>query len=167
MVAINPANGPIPKPTKRPKRPRNALSRGGKKPKEAGRRYEKSFADKYGFKRQLGSGAFGATDPALQGDVIGNIGPIGLLVEAKSWNKVDGRGEKVVSFPVSLLDKISKEAAQLGRAPIFLYHVKNASDEWAVVRFDWLFDTIKELTDQNAMLTEQLEEALNAVNDED
>ena len=141
---------PVPKPPKKIKKPasglgRSPFKRGGKKPKEAGRRYEKSFADKYGYRRQVGSGAFGAVDPMLLGDVVGEIGRLKLLFETKSWDKVDGRGEKVVSFPASLLDKISAEAALLGRTPIFIYHIKGASDEWAVVRYDWLHNTLTSL----------------------
>lgn len=144
MVSINPANGPIPKPKKKPKVSPKPMNRGGKKPKEAGRRYEKSFADKYSFKRQVGSGAFGVADPMLLGDVTGSIGSKDFLFELKSWDKVSGRGEKTVSFPVALLEKISKEASLLGKAPCFIYHVKGASDEWAVVRFDWLYDLIND-----------------------
>jgi len=158
MVSINPANGPIPKPKKRPKKTQAGLRRGGKKPKEAGRRYEKSFADKYGMRRQVGSGAFGSVDPLLVGDVIGEIGRLKLLFEAKSWDKVDGRGEKVVTFSKALLDKISKEAQLLGRAPIFLYHIKGESDEWAVVRYDWLHDLITKWEEEIINLAEQLDE---------
>jgi hypothetical protein len=141
---------PINKPPKKIKKPyaglkRTPLKRGGKKPKEAGRRYEKSFADKYGYRRQVGSGAFGSADPTLLGDVVGEIGRLRLLFELKSWDKVDGRGEKVVSFPSSLLDKISAEADLLGRLPIFIYHIKGASDEWAVVKYEWLHDTLTSL----------------------
>jgi hypothetical protein len=132
------------------------MARGGKKPREAGRRYEKAFADKFQMRRQVGSGAFGGADPMLHGDVIGEIGRLKLLIEAKSWNKVDGRGEKVVSFSVSLLDKISREADLLGRLPIFVYHVKGSSDEWAVVRFDWLYETIKALELEVEELTLQV-----------
>lgn len=154
MAALNPANGPIPKPRKKAKT--TGLSRGGRKPKEAGRRYERKFADQYGFRRQVGSGAFGPHNPDLLGDVIGDIGHLKLLFENKSWDKVDGRGEKVVSFPVALLTKISKEAELLGRIPIFIYHVKGASDEWAVVKYEWLHDTLMQLTQQIAELEAQI-----------
>lgn len=143
MVSINPADGPIPKPAKKVKNPR-PLGRGGRKPKEAGRRYEKAFADKYGFQRQVGSGAFGVVDPLLLGDVKGEIGSRKLLLECKSWEKVSGRGEKVVSFPAALLDKIAKEAELLGRSPVFIYHIKNSTDEWAVVKFSWLYELIED-----------------------
>lgn len=146
---------PVPKPKKKVKAPPKPM-RGGRKPKEAGRRYEKKFADKYGFKRVLGSGAFGAMDPMLNGDVSGEIGRLKILFEAKSWDKVDGRGEKVVSFSAALLDKIAKEAELLGRAPIFIYHIKNSTDEWAVVKYDWLHETLTNLMNQIDELERQL-----------
>lgn len=136
-------DGPIRKPTPKKKKSPTGLRRGGKKPKEAGRRYEARFAEKYGMRRQVGSGAFGVADPLLVGDIIGEIGRLRLLFEAKSWDKVDGRGEKVVSFSKSLLDKISREAEVLGREPIFIYHIKNDPTEWAVVRYDWLQQLIE------------------------
>lgn len=148
---------PAPKPKKKIKSAPKGLSRGGKKPKEAGRRYEKKFADQYGFKRVLGSGAFGAMDPMLNGDVSGEIGRLKLLFEAKSWDKVDGRGEKVVSFPAALLAKIAKEAELLGRAPIFLYHIKGDTEEWAVVKYSWLHETLTSLWQQIEELERQLE----------
>lgn len=137
-------DGPIRKPTPKKKKPRKALGSGGRKPKEAGRRYEKSFAEKYGHRTQLGSGAFGAVDPSLVGDVLGEIGRLKLAFETKSWDKVDGKGEKVVSFHKSLLDKIEREAELLGRAPIFIYHIKNDTNEWAVVKYSWLQSLIEQ-----------------------
>lgn len=154
MVSINPAQGPIPKPKKREKKPAKGLSRGGRKPKEAGRRYEKSFADRYGMRRQVGSGAFGVVDPMLLGDVVGEIGRLRLLIEAKSWDKVDGRGEKVVSFSKALLEKISREAQVLGREPLFIYHIKGDTEEWAVVRYDWLHDLITKWEDEIQRMAE-------------
>jgi hypothetical protein len=134
------------------------MARGGRKPKEAGRRYEKSFADKYGYHRQVGSGAFGALDPTLLGDVVGEIGRLKLLFETKSWDKVDGRGEKVVTFPVSLLDKISREAALLQKTPVFIYHVKGSTDEWAVVKWDWFHNLLSDLFREIDILTELTKE---------
>lgn len=147
---------PAPKPEPKPKRQRTGLQRGGRKPKEAGRRYEARLADRYGMRRQVGSGAFGGIDPMLLGDVIGEVGRLKLLIEAKSWNKVDGRGEKVVTFPAALLDKISREAELLGRVPLFVYHVKGSTEEWAVVRFDWLYETLSELEREVSELTDQV-----------
>lgn len=149
---------PVPKPQKKIKAPPKGLRRGGRKPKEAGRRYEKKFADTYGFKRVLGSGAFGSQDPTLNGDVSGEIGRLKLLFEAKSWDKVDGRGEKVISFPAALLAKIAKEAELLGRAPIFIYHLKGSTDEWAVVKYEWLHETLTSLWNQIEELERQLEQ---------
>lgn len=150
MVSINPAKGPIPKPKKILKQ------KGGRKPKETGRRYEKHFADKFGYHRQVGSGAFGAVDPTLLGDVTGEIGRLRLLFETKSWDKVDGRGEKVVTFSVSLLNKIAKEAELLERVPVFIYHVKGSTDEWAVVKWDWFHTILTGLMQEIAELEEQV-----------
>lgn len=162
MVSIRgDETGPILKPTPKPKKAPTGLARGGKKPKEAGRRYERHFADKYDMHRQVGSGAFGVVDPSLVGDITGEIGRLKLLFEAKSWHQVDGRGEKVVTFSVALLDKIAREAEQLGRVPLFIYHVKGATDEWAVIKYDWLHEILGNLENEIAELTLQLEEALN------
>lgn len=162
MVSIRgDETGPILKPTPKPKKAPTGLARGGKKPKEAGRRYERHFADKYDMHRQVGSGAFGVVDPSLVGDITGEIGRLKLLFEAKSWHQVDGRGEKIVTFPVSLLDKISKEAVSIGRIPLFVYHPKGSSDEWAVVKYSWLHDVLKEQEDMIAQLTLQITELLD------
>lgn len=148
-------DGPIDKPKPKEKKPRKPL-RGGRKPKEAGRRYEARFAERYGMRRQVGSGAFGVADPTLVGDVVGEIGRLKLLFEAKSWDKVDGRGEKVVSFSKSLLDKINREAELLGREPIFIYHIKNDTTEWAVVKYNWLHELIKKWESEiKALIDEQ------------
>jgi hypothetical protein len=142
------------------------MSRGGKKPKEAGRRYEKSFADRYGYRRQVGSGAFGGVDPTLLGDVVGEIGRLKFLFETKSWDKVDGRGEKVVTFPVALLHKIAKEAELLQKIPIFVYHVKGASDEWAVVKWDWFHNLLTGLMQEIAEYEGQLNATTNGCNND-
>src|SRR6266853_6246805 len=98
-LALNPATQPIPKPQKKIKN-KVPMKRGGTRPSEAGRRYEKEFADKYGFHRQVGSGAFAAADMMLQGDITGEIGRLRLLFESKAWNMMNGKGEKIVSFPL-------------------------------------------------------------------
>ena len=95
----------------------------------------------------------------LLGDVVGEIGRLRLLFELKSWTVVEGRGEKTVTFPLSLLEKIASEAEVLGRVPVFVYHVKNASNEWAVVEYSWLHKTISYYEETIAALEEQLLEA--------
>lgn len=149
---------PAPKPKPKVKKPKPSFQRGGRKPKDAGRRYEASFAKKYAMTRVVGSGAFGAVDPTLHGDVSGAIGRKQYLIETKSYDRVDGRGEKIVTFPVAFLDKISKEAQVMGKIPLFIYHVKNSSEEWAVVRFDWLYETLSALETEIAELTLQVME---------
>lgn len=162
-----------PKPPKKEKKPRSPLSYGGKKPKEAGRRYELSFAKRYDepdgprshtgkplihFRRRPGSGAF----LELKGDILGDLVQLKLLFEAKSWHKMDGRGEKTVTFPASLLYKLDEEAKTEDRVPMFIYHIKNDSEEWAVIRYSWLHDKIRTYELAIRELTEQLEEALDA-----
>jgi len=139
-------NGPILKPEPKIK--------GGRKPKDAGKRYERSFAQKYGYKRVVGSGAFGLVDPTLQGDVVAQIGPLDMLLELKSLTKVDGRGEKTVNFPLLFLEKIEQEAASIGKIPGLVYHVKGDTKEYIVLRFDWF----KELVEDYERQLEELEE---------
>lgn len=131
-----PERGPILKPE--PK------IRGGKKPREAGRRYERAFAQKYGFKTVLGSGSFGKVDPSLQGDVVATFGGIDWLLEAKSLNKIDGRGEKIVNFPLSFIEKIALEAASMNKIPGLIYHPKGSSKEYIVLDFGWFLDLVED-----------------------
>lgn len=157
---------PISKPPPREKKPRKPLrrtpmARGGRKPKEAGRRYERDFSNKYGFQRQVGSGAFGKLDPMLVGDVAGAIGKLKFLFELKSLEQYNGRGERTVSFPKAWLDKINLEAKSVGRLPVFIYHLKGAPEEWAVIRYDVLYAILTELEEQIAALEEQLQECLS------
>lgn len=172
MVVLQP--GAVPKPAKREKPAPKGLRRsGGRKPREQGRRYEQRFARKYDepdgptstsgkplihYHRNPGSGAF----VGLKGDVLAELVSLNLVFEAKSWTPVEGRGGKTVTFPASLLDKIDEEAKQLGRIPIFIYHVKGQEEEWAVVRYSWLHSKLREYELQIRSLTEQLEEALHA-----
>lgn len=128
--------GPIAKPEPR--------IRGGKKPKDAGKRYERSFAQKFGYKRVVGSGAFGVVDPMLQGDVMAKIGHLDMLLELKSLTKVDGRGQKIINFPLSFLEKIELEAKSIGKVPGLLYHVKGDTKEYIVLRFDWFKELVED-----------------------
>lgn len=129
--------------------------RGGKKPKEAGRRYERALAQKYGFKTVLGSGAFGAVDPTLQGDVVAKIGDLDMLLELKSLNKIDGRGEKIVNFPLSFLEKIDQEARSMNKVPGLIYHPKGSTQEYIVLRFDWFKEKIEDYMAQIEYLQEE------------
>lgn len=171
----------VPKPEKQQKAAAKGLSRsGGRKPKEAGRRFEQRMVDKYTeaksplpcpncgqlplvyVKRQVGSGAFGKADPDLVGDLLLNIGRLRLLAEAKSWNKTLASGEKTINVPASVLYKLDQEARQLGRDPIGLFHMKNDTEEWAFVRLDWLINNLREWERCIRDLDQQLEEALAA-----
>ena len=128
--------GPILKPTPKPK--------GGRKPKNAGRRYERVFADKYGGKRVVGSGAFGVVDPVLVGDVAVRVGELDMLMELKSLNQLNGRGERIVSFPLSWIEKIDREARSIGKIPGFIYHPKGSSDEYIVLNFAWFKELMED-----------------------
>lgn len=173
MVVLQP--GAPPKPTKQPKEPKRGFQRGGRKPKDAGRRYEHRFATKFNepdgptdekgkqlihFRRQVGSGAFGKADPGLKGDILGDIVRLRLAFEAKSWDKINGRGEKTVTFPADFLYKIDEEAKTLNRDPIFVYHIKGDEEEWAVVRYSWLHEKLREYELYVYQLEHQLDEAL-------
>lgn len=118
--------------------------RGGKKPKDAGRRYERSFSQKHDYKRVVGSGAFGLVDPNLQGDVVATIGDMDFLLELKSLNKVNGRGEKIVNFPLAFLEKIDQEARSMNKIPGLIYHPKGSTQEYIVLRFDWFKEKIED-----------------------
>lgn len=172
-MTAKPFFNPAPKPTKKEKKPRSPLSFGGKKPKEAGRRYELSFSKKYDepdgptwpsgkpmiyVRRRPGSGAF----VELKGDILADIVKLRIMFEAKSWAQVDGRGEKTVTFPTSLLYKLDEEAKTEDRVPMLIYHVKNDSEEWAVIRYSWLHAKLRDYELQVQSLTEQLEEAMAA-----
>ena len=129
--------------------------KGGKKPKDAGKRYERAFAQKNDFKRVVGSGAFGTVDPALQGDVGAKIGDLDMLLELKSLNKINGRGEKIVNFPLSFLEKIDQEARSMNKVPGLIYHPKGSTQEYIVLRFDWFKDKIEDYMAQIEHLQEE------------
>lgn len=158
MTSIRgPETGPILKPTKRVKeKKRSPLAGGGRKPKEAGRRKEREFSNAYGFTRVAGSGAFGAADPILGGDIRGDVGRKKFLLEMKAWEKVDARGEKTINIPISILDKIRKESEILARYGGVIYHPKGTSRYIAI--FDWV-DFYELLTEQEEYIA-RLEAAL-------
>lgn len=110
------------------------------------------------MRRQVGSGAFGNVDPILKGDIKGEIGRLLLLFEAKSWDQVDGRGAKTVSFPVALIDKIEAEALTEDRFPIFVYHPKGSQREIAFCYYDRLHALLKEAYRQLMAYESQLSE---------
>jgi hypothetical protein len=150
---------PVPKPPKKVKKA-PAKKRGGKAPKKAGIRQEANFRDQYdGFERVVGSGAFGAYDPTLRGDLKGQIGRKRFLLEMKAWTTVNARGEKTISLPISVLDKIREEADMelTPRHAGVIFHPMN-SNRWIAI-FDWqdLYDLLKEQEDYIA----RLEEAVN------
>lgn len=140
MGSLRPATGPIPKPT--PKK------RGGKSPRDSGIGFERKFVKKHGYKRVVGSGAFGLQDPMLKGDVEARIGDKDYLLETKNLNKVDGRGEKTVTFPLSFLEKITKEAEAKGRIPGLIYHPKGSSKDYLFVEFDWFKELVEDYVRQ-------------------
>ena len=166
MVALNPYDGPNWKPERRVKAPSTGLQRGGRKPKEAGRRFEQRVKDKYHdpplvvVKRQVGSGAFGKTDPMLLADLLIDIGRLRLAAEAKSWDKVDAQGRKTITVPASVLYKLDQEAKLLNRDPIGIFHMKYDPEEWVFVRMSWFVEKLKEWEGTIIALEEQLEDVL-------
>lgn len=165
--------GAPPKPVPREKSAPKGLRSAGRKPKEAGRRYEQRFVRKYdepdgptdakgkpliNFRRVPGSGAF----VTLPGDVLAELVSLNLVFELKSWDRVNARGEKTVTFPLRLLTKIDEEAKQLNRVPLLIYHQKNEEEEWAVVRYSWLHEKLRTYELAIRDLTEQLEEVTRA-----
>lgn len=155
MVVLQPAKGALPKPPKR----RSKIAGGGRAPKEAGRRKEREFANQYDFTRVVGSGAFGPSDPLLGGDIRGEVGTKKFLLEVKSWDKVNARGEKTINLPVSILDKIRQEAEVLTRYGGVIFHPKGTSRYIAI--FDWndFYELLKsqeeEIERLNAFIAEE------------
>jgi hypothetical protein len=131
----------VPKPPKKEKRQpssllRTGIKRGGRKPKDSGRRQEREFANKYEeFTRVVGSGAFGNFDPMLKGDLKGIIGRKPFLLEMKSWATVNALGEKTINIPLSVLDKVRIEGETEGRYAGVVFHPKGTSRYIAI--FDW------------------------------
>lgn len=71
------------------------MKRGGKAPRKAGIKQEGNFVNLYdGFRRVVGSGAFGNFDPTLKGDIKGEVGRKRFLLEMKAWATVNGRGKR-------------------------------------------------------------------------
>jgi hypothetical protein len=136
MVSIRgDEEGPILKPPPKIK--------GGKKPKDMGRRFERQIASKYGGQRVVGSGAFGEMDPALKGDVRIPVGHLKFLVEAKKRTpKINQKGEKSITLSVDMLDKIEQEALVGGEIDILIFGVKGRTTEWAVIKWDKLYEIL-------------------------
>jgi len=150
MTSIRGPEVPVPKPEPKIK--------GGKKPKQAGTRYERLFTTKHGGRRVVGSGAFGLVDPALKGDIRIRIGDRDYLLEAKSLNKINGRGEKIVNFPLSFLEKITLEAQTTGDIPGLVYHPRGSREEYLVVKFEFFKELIEDYVRQIKSLQEALDD---------
>lgn len=134
--------------------------KGGKKPKDSGRRFERQIASKYGGTRVVGSGAFGEVDPVLKGDVRIPIGSLKLLSEAKKRApKINMKGEKSITLSVDMLDKIQKEAAVTGEVDILIFGVKGRSTEWAIIEWPKLYDMLRDYEHQISALDALIEEA--------
>jgi hypothetical protein len=115
---------------------RTGIKRGGRKPKDAGRRQEREFANKYEeFTRVVGSGAFGNFDPVLKGDLKGRIGRKPFLLEMKSWATVDATGAKTINLPLHVLDKVRIEGLTENQYAGVVFHPKGTTRYIAI--FDW------------------------------
>ena len=104
----------------------------------------------------MGSGAFGAADPLLGGDIRADVGRKKFLLEMKAWEKVDAKGQKTINLPVSILDKIRKESEVVARYGGVIYHPKGTNRYLAI--FDWV-DFFELLTEQEEYIA-KLEAAL-------
>jgi hypothetical protein len=135
-----------PKPEKRPKKSKpTGIKRGGKAPRKAGIKQESNFVNRYNdpedenvtFKRVIASGAFGGIDPTLRGDIKGEVYRKRFLLESKAWATVNAAGEKTVHIPLSVLDKIRKEAdfEIPPRHAGVVFHPMN-TNRWIAI-FDW------------------------------
>lgn len=149
-------DGPILKPPPKIK--------GGKKPKDSGRRFERQIASKYGGQRVVGSGAFGPVDPMLVGDVRITVGTLKFLTEAKKRApKVTMKGEKSITLSVDMLDKIERESLIGGEEPLLIFGVKGRSSEWAVMRWDRLHWILAEQERQINELEDRYDNLLASV----
>ena len=138
--------------------------KGGRKPKDAGRRFERQIASKYGGQRVVGSGAFGPVDPALVGDVRLTVGTLKFLSEAKKRApKINMKGEKSITLSVDMLDKIEREALIGGEIDILIFGVKGRSTEWAVIKWDKLHEILSDQERQIQELDERYDELLAQV----
>lgn len=140
----------VPKPAKREKKPRTTLlrtgiKRGGKAPRKAGIKQEGNFVsiynepedDNVSFRRVIASGAFGAIDPTLRGDIKGEVYRKRFLLEMKAWATINAAGQKTINVPLSVLDKIRQEADYEipPRHAGVIFHPMN-SNRWVAI-FDW------------------------------
>jgi hypothetical protein len=162
-MALNPwqPGTPVPKPKKKLKTAVSGLKRGGKSPRKAGIKQESNFVNNYeGFRRVVASGAFGAIDPTLRGDIKGEIGRKRFILEMKAWHKIDGTGSKTINVPLSVLDKIRLEADYEipPRDAGVIFHPKN-TNRWIAI-FDWN-DFYRIMTEQEEYIA-RLEEEINA-----
>ncbi len=138
---------------------RTGIKRGGRKPKAAGLRQEREFANKYDeFTRVVGSGAFGNFDPVLKGDLKGFIGRKPFLLEMKSWATVDATGAKTINIPLHVLDKVRIEAETMNQNAGVVFHPKGTNRYIAI--FDW--DDFYKLFKEQEEYIERLESIVNA-----
>ena len=173
---------PVPKPTKKPKKEkapkktRSSLGGGGKKPSEVGRRDEYRMTQKYdnytddnfvSMRRIPGSGAFVMLPGDLKLDIGAAKNPerkrFRALIENKAYERFDGRGEKIVTFPLSYLTKIKDEAEPEGKFSALTYHPRGETDELFVCFFEDILKYFIETERTIAAYQEQLEEALQNV----
>lgn len=172
----------VPKPTKKPKKEkapkktRSSLGGGGKKPSEVGRRDEYRMTQKYdnytddnfvSMRRIPGSGAFVMLPGDLKLDIGAAKNPerkrFRALIENKAYERFDGRGEKIVTFPLSYLTKIKDEAEPEGKFSALTYHPKGETEELFVCFFEDILKYFIETERTIAAYQEQLEEALQNV----
>ena len=107
----------------------------------------------------IASGAFGNYDPTLRGDLKGTVGRKRFILESKAWATVNARGEKTINIPLSVLDKIRKEADYElpPRHAGVIFHPMN-TNRWIAI-FDW--DDFYQILSEQEEYIRQLEDAVN------
>lgn len=108
----------------------------------------------------MGSGAFGNLDPTLRGDLKGQIGRKKFLLEMKAYSTVNAKGEKTINIPLSVLDKIRKEADYEipPRHAGVIFHPMN-TNRWIAI-FDW--DDFYSILSEQEEYIARLENIVNA-----
>ena len=93
----------------------------------------------------------------MQGDLKGQIGDKRFLLEMKAWATVNAAGEKTITVPLSVLDKILKEAETENRFGGLIFVPKGTTRNIAIFEWDDFYFILKDQEDHIARLTRELE----------
>lgn len=102
----------------------------------------------YQARRQLGSGNIWF----MPGDVADTV----ILAECKERLVVSAKGEKSITIPKTMLEKIEEEAKMVGTYPALVFRYKG--DEKGKTYFTMDFDTLEELVHEVKYLRHQVNE---------